>query len=315
MEQYESVKDYDSMYFRQYTLNAETDKALHTLEGILRGIAIDQSINISEIQEVVNWYEKYRDLVYAHPFSELIPVIANAISDGILEQSEMADILWLCNNFRTTRVFYDVVTSDIQKLEGVLHGIISDNVITAEEMLGLKAWLNENEHLAKTYPYDEVYSIALAVMADGVVSEQEQTMLKAFFSEFADIRSSEIINVADIQRVKAEINIHGICSTCPEIVFPNKIFCFTGTSSKTTRQGFANIVTSIGARFVNNVTQETNYLVIGNEGNPCWAFSCYGRKVEQAVNLRKSGLGILIIHEHDFWDALEDYTACNTIRE
>lgn len=212
MEQYESVKDYDSMYFRQYTLNAETDKALHTLEGILRGIAIDQSINISEIQEVVNWYEKYRDLVYAHPFSELIPVIANAISDGILEQSEMADILWLCNNFRTTRVFYDVVTSDIQKLEGV-------------------------------------------------------------------------------------------------------IFCFTGTSSKTTRQGFANIVTSIGARFVNNVTQETNYLVIGNEGNPCWAFSCYGRKVEQAVNLRKSGLGILIIHEHDFWDALEDYTACNTIRE
>jgi len=207
------------------------------------------------------------------------------------------------------------VTSDIQKLEGVLHGIISDNVITSEEMLGLKAWINENEHLAKTYPYDEVYSLALAVMADGIVSEQEQAMLKAFFSEFADIKSSEIINVAEIQRVKAEINIHGICSTCPEIVFPNKIFCFTGTSSKTTRQGFANIVTSIGARFVNNVTQETNYLVIGNDGNPCWAFSCYGRKVEQAVKLRKSGLGILIIHEHDFWDALEDYTACNTIRE
>jgi SH3-like domain-containing protein len=44
--------------------------------------------------------------------------------------------------------------------------------------------------------------------------------------------------------------------------------------------------------------------LIGDEGNPCWVFSCYGRKVEKAIQYRKSGLPILIIHENDFWNAI-----------
>ncbi|GMA55471.1 hypothetical protein GCM10025857_68280 [Alicyclobacillus contaminans] len=52
------------------------------------------------------------------------------------------------------------------------------------------------------------------------------------------------------------------------------------------------------------MTVDTDYLVVGDQGNPCWAFSCYGRKVEKAVKLRKQGRRILIIHEVDFWDAL-----------
>ena len=49
-----------------------------------------------------------------------------------------------------------------------------------------------------------------------------------------------------------------------------------------------------------------DYLVIGANGNECWAYSAYGRKVEQAIELRKSGSRLTIIHEFDFWDAVED---------
>ena len=49
-----------------------------------------------------------------------------------------------------------------------------------------------------------------------------------------------------------------------------------------------------------------DYLVIGAEGNPCWSYACYGRKVERAVELRKEGLRIMIVHERDFHDALVD---------
>lgn len=31
-----------------------------------------------------------------------------------------------------------------------------------------------------------------------------------------------------------------------------------------------------------------------------WAFSCYGRKVEKAVQLRKDGSQVIIVHENDF---------------
>ena len=55
------------------------------------------------------------------------------------------------------------------------------------------------------------------------------------------------------------------------------------------------------------VAKQTEFLVISAKGNPCWAFSCYGRKVEKAVKLRKKGHAIVIVHESDFWDAVEDH--------
>ena len=57
-----------------------------------------------------------------------------------------------------------------------------------------------------------------------------------------------------------------------------------------------------------NVTDRSDYLVIGSGGNPCWAYSCHGRKVEKAVKMRKQGHPIIIVHESDFWDAIEDLT-------
>jgi hypothetical protein len=63
-------------------------------------------------------------------------------------------------------------------------------------------------------------------------------------------------------------------------------------------------VTSRGGWTHRNVTQDVTYVVVFDEGNPHWAFSCYGRKVEKAYTLRRKGHPISIVHEIDFWDAL-----------
>jgi NAD-dependent DNA ligase len=164
--------------------------------------------------------------------------------------------------------------------------------------------LDDHEFLTKTYPYDEINSLIVSVMSDGIISSDEQKLLKLFFSEFVELDVSQTIDIDELNQIKNEITINGICSICPEIFIHDSLFCFTGASSRTTRQGLKNIIEALGGKFTNNVTQKTNYLVIGNEGNPCWAFSCYGRKVEAAVNLRKCGHKILIVHENDFWDSL-----------
>lgn len=44
----------------------------------------------------------------------------------------------------------------------------------------------------------------------------------------------------------------------------------------------------------------------GNTGNPYRSYSCYGRKIEEAVALRKEGAKVQIINETDFWDAVWD---------
>ncbi len=103
---------------------------------------------------------------------------------------------------------------------------------------------------------------------------------------------------------EVNVPITGLCAVCPEVVLADRMFCFTGASTKATRKQFQRLVEARGGRFWPRVTKEVNYLVIGCDGNPCWAFSCYGRKVEQAITLRKEGCQLLLVHEHDFFDAI-----------
>ena len=56
----------DIQRIRVYTTKSETDKAFRTLEGILRGIAIDDIINIREIHELKNWCGSHIDLIDKH---------------------------------------------------------------------------------------------------------------------------------------------------------------------------------------------------------------------------------------------------------
>ena len=122
-----------------------------------------------------------------------------------------------------------------------------------------------------------------------------------FFSEFAQ---NPEIKKALPALLPTELMVAGVCAVDPLVEFSSRIFCFTGVSSKGSRKLFAETVARHGGEFVDYIRDDLDYLIIGDEGNPCWAFSCYGRKVERAVEMRRSGHRLLIIHERDFWDVL-----------
>ena len=89
--------------------------------------------------------------------------------------------------------------------------------------------------------------------------------------------------------------------------FAGAKFCFTGTSTHYTRSQLSETVSRLGGEVVPSMSAHVRYLIIGADGNPCWAYACYGRKVEKAVELRKSGVRVLIVHENDFHDAVADH--------
>src|SRR5690606_1494250 len=132
------------------------------------------------------------------------------------------------------------------------------------------------------------------VLQDGQLDNQEELMLKAFFSDFIDTKSSVNINSGDYDEVKKEMNIYGICALGPNIEFEGRLFCFTGESSKVKRVDVERMVIEKGGKFNNNNVKETDFLIVGDGGNPCWAFSCYGRKIEKAIKHRKQGMKIII---------------------
>lgn len=289
-----------------YTGPAELHKAVNTLRGIVAGITTDRTASKEEIDELANWCMVHSYLINRHPFSELIPLVERIYEDGIVTVEEAEDIVWLCNNFVSDADYYSLITSSIQFLSGLLHGIMADGEISDGEIHALQQWITTNDFLSGTYPFDEIESLLLSVLEDGKVTDQEKDMLKAFFSNFIDLSKSYNLNELKLNEMREKYSIGGICAICQEIDFKDNVFCFTGESYKAKRKDIAELIERLGGKFNNNVTNKTRYLIVGNKGNPCWAFSCYGRKIEEAMEKRKSGQQLTIVNEVDFWDVIED---------
>lgn len=292
----------DHLPYIMFTTRSRLDKSINSLIGIVEGIAIDGSINTSELGFLRLWLNDHTELQDRHPYNELVPVVLQAVADGVLSLDEREDILWLCERLRSTD-YYDKTTADLQRLHALVGGIVADGIITETELRGLSAWLADHEHLKTCWPYDEIDSLITAVMADKKIDEQEHKMLKDFFSEFVAVLDERTIVSPRISEGAA---LAGLCAVCPEIEFEDSKFCFTGASMRYTRSQLSETVSRLGGEVVSSMTATVNYLIIGADGNPCWAYACYGRKVEKAVQLRKSGARLLLVHENDFHDAVAD---------
>ncbi len=298
----DAFESYDKGLYRRYTFPQELDKAIHMLEGIVKGVAIDGVVTSEEVTFLKGWCDCYKEAASRHPFNELVPMIEDALRDGVFDEEEQKDILWFCENATTENAYFNAATSDIQRLQGILLGISADGVITEEELNGLSCWIEEHDHMKATWPYDEIDSLVTSVLADGRIDESEHKLLLGFFQEFLN-KTPFLLLEKDFDE---DLIRHGVCAACPEILFAGKLFCFTGRSEKSSRKELAELVRRLGGGAIPRVNKDVNYLVIGGEGNKSWAFSCYGRKVEQAIDLRKRGRTIQIVHEFDFWDAVED---------
>ena len=162
----------------------------------------------------------------------MIPIIEAAFSDEILTSEEADNIIWLCNNFVSDSNYYDLVTSSIQFLSGMIHGILSDGIITDQEIYALKSWMSANDYLSGCYPFDEIESLLVSILEDGIITDDERNMLMAFLSNFVDLNFSYNLNDADIKELKQKYSIVGICSLCQQMDIAGNEISFTGQSTR-----------------------------------------------------------------------------------
>ncbi|MBT4285842.1 MAG: hypothetical protein HOD92_00780 [Deltaproteobacteria bacterium] len=293
----------------------ELDLAIHTLEGLIKGIAIDSEINEKELKTVNSWISDHIHLKNRHPFNELIPRLSEVIEDRIIDKHEKSDIMWLCKKFETDNVYYNKITSDLQRLQGIVGGIVADGVVLKEELENLKEWLDDHHCLKTCWPYDEIVSIIVEVLKDGKIDADEHKMLLAFFDEFVSYPGYEPVSELSCKD-KKNYQLTGICASNPEIILEKKLFCFAGKISKSKKKKLSETIVKCGGEYSDEVNQSTAYLIIGDGNNPAWVFACYGRKVEIAIEMRKkrqemlsngekTSMEIQIIHEADFWNAVK----------
>lgn len=276
----------DHEHYLKFTGRARLEKSINSLLGLIEGIAIDREINSQEIDFLNIWLEDHRAIRDKHPFDEIVPVVEQALADHVLSAEEHEDLVWLCRRLIADE-YFDHITADIQRLHAVVGGVVADTQISEAELRGLGDWIDDHEHLRGCWPYDEIGSLVTTVLADKKIDPQEHEVLFRYFSEFVALLDERSIKSPPLENNGA---VAGLCAVCPEIDFEGKVFCFTGASSRYPREKLKDTVESLGGVVTSSPSKKVNYLVIGADGNPCWAYACYGRKVEKAVQLRKAGV-------------------------
>jgi hypothetical protein len=289
----------DQETYRRFMGKAEFERTFNTLIGLIEGIVIDAQINDAELGFLQAWLDDQRARAHKHPFNEIVPVLDQTIVDGVLSSGGKEDILWLCKRM-TASEYLNAAAADMQRLHGLVAAIGSDGHVSVDELRGLSDWLQEHDQLKTCWPYDEIQSLVTGVLADGKIDPEEHAMLISFFGEFVSAQDNKAVTSPHVRKGATVV---GLCAVSPEIRFAESVFCLTGTSHRYSRKEFQALVADLGGVAVDGVSKKVHYLVIGAEGNPCWAYSCYGRKVERAVELRREGHSIVMVHENDFHGA------------
>jgi hypothetical protein len=292
----------DHKTYVRFTSRSRLEKSIHSLLGLLKGISVDLMINERELYFLSNWLSEHEVLEGFHPYNEIVPILREALEDGEVSEEEREDLIWVCERLCSNK-FFDEITTGLQQLHGLLGGVVADGMISEDELRGVQSWMEDNEQLRKRWPYDEIESLIISVLADGSIDEDEHEALISFFAQFAEVLDDKTLSNPYIL---TDSTLKGVCANSPEIAFQGSRFCLTGASSRYTRGVFAEKIKALGGEVVGSVSGRLNYLIIGGDGNPCWSYACYGRKVEKAIELRKAGAEIVIVHEFDLHDAIED---------
>jgi NAD-dependent DNA ligase len=86
----------------------------------------------------------------------------------------------------------------------------------------------------------------------------------------------------------------------PSIEYPGKNFCFTGKFQFGSRAKCVEAITRMGACALDNVTVETNYLIVGGDLSPAWSHESYGTKIEKALMYKLEGRPIALVIEEEW---------------
>lgn len=189
----------------------------------------------------------------------------------------------------------------IDELIGLCKGIQADGVLHDEEVKFLAQWLEENLSTIKVWPVSILAERIDKIMKDGIVDENEKNDLLELLSEITGYRSVyEYVNKSTgeiIENLTKASSLLPLDKPAPDIVFENKLFCFTGKFFYGSRKKCEEDVMKRGGEIQSSPNKETTYIVIGLLGSSDWKHSTHGTKIEYGIQLKEKGVPLSIISE------------------
>lgn len=276
-------------------------KALNRLMGFLNGIVADGRVGATETRHFASWRDEYRDLRTRAPFDEIYGMLEAALRIGTIERDEILKLVWTCDRFSHLAKHDDAVTTDLQYLHGLLEGVTADGDLGPAELEEVGRWLEDHTHLEGLWPYDEILALVVHSHHRSPLAESDTRVLLHFLTECADDDTSSPFTFPLNERNEP---ITGVCAFAPKIDLRGKTACIADDLPETSRIEIEHTIRSMGGHVSESVTHEVDYLLIADSRSATWSFDAYGRKAEEALKLRRSGLKLVLVHESTFWDCI-----------
>ncbi len=187
--------------------------------------------------------------------------------------------------------FEKIVDEKIDNLIGIAALIVYDGVVSDLEFKFLQEWLWANDEFLVEYPLDKIKIMMKNITADGVVTKGERTELLNLLEAIACNPQGDPVN-SDIFDLK------------PTIQFSSYRYVITGELLIGSREKAIDKIHEYGGIYQEEVTKETDYVVVGALGSPSWKHGKFGNKIKGAIYYQRNDIPIQIIRESDFKRAI-----------
>lgn len=274
------------------------DKEINNFLGFLEGIILDHTINKKEIYALQVWMERNPEIYCQYPFDHLIHLLGQTvIGSQKLDEEKCKQFVEVIKIFISGK-FYSKNTRDIQRLHGLLAGVVCDGTLSIDEAKALNTWMKEHDYLEDDVFFQEVYTSLRPVRT-------KQNDLTDFDIQALFKQIKRYVDPDDHGTLRTKIEtIDNPDFFKGQLLIENALYCFTGTSSRFKKKDWKALIENNGGKFIDDMTTTVNYLVICNKGNKAWAHVSYGRKFEEAKKWQQQGHDIKIITEDDFIQAI-----------
>lgn len=191
----------------------------------------------------------------------------------------------------------------VDELIGVCRGVLADGSIVQAEAEFLLGWMKANRAECMEWPVNMLYGRVSEMLQDSVLDSDERKELFDLLSKITGGVLPKAISETGLV-VSGSIALP-LDDPAPSVKFENHSFCFTGEMCCGTRRDCEAQVIELGGMVKSSVSKKLDYLVVGTIGSLSWIHSTHGRKIEEAVSLRDSGLPISIIGEQHWLSKVE----------
>jgi NAD-dependent DNA ligase len=195
---------------------------------------------------------------------------------------------------RQSATFRNDLNRSFGALVGIAQGLICDGHLNDQEIRFLERWLQENESIALSWPGDVVYARIKAALDDGLITQHERDHLMETLQQLVGGTLDELADSTHVTSLAFD--------EVESVRFKDSRFCLTGDFVFAPRASCAEAIEKRGGIISASVTKKVRYVVVGGLGSPEWKHGSFGTKLEQAMQLKREGVPLLVVHE-DCWAA------------